>query len=73
MAGHPCDKTSDYVLGQVSNIAKFATIILSMFLLFILFLFLALVFSYHDGDRDGIYETDRKLCTKNYVKDGDFK
>merc|ERR1719192_2328958 len=24
-------------------------------------------------DRDGIYETDRKLCTKNYVKDGDFK
>ena len=73
MAGHPCDKASDYVLGQVSNLAKFATIILSMFLLFILLLFLALVFSYHDGDRDGIYETDRKLCTKNYVKDGDFK
>ena len=46
---------------------------LSFFVLILWLIFFTLVSFYPDEDRDGIYETDRKLCTRNYVKDGDFK
>ena len=76
LVGHGRHKTSYHVLGQVGAIAEI--IIINIFVChlhysFNLLLTFIVVSFYLDDDRDGIYETDRKLCTKNYVKDGDFK
>ena len=62
LVGHARHKASYHVPWQAS-----------MFFFILCLLFFTLVSFYLDEDRDGIYETDRKLCTRNYVKDGDFK